>query len=67
MPKSPADKVATKIPVIKTARSPNLRKDMIYRNAENKSFPTTQYLLTISGTKKEVRKSPIKKMPSTEK
>ena len=42
--------------------------DMI-KNAEKGSFlkKQKQYLLTIRGTKKEVRKSPIKKMPSTEK
>ena len=40
MPKSPADKVATRIPVTKTVRSPNLKTDMIKKkeNAEKKVF-----------------------------
>ena len=40
MPKSPADKVATRIPVTKTVRSPNLKTDVIKKkdNAEKKVF-----------------------------
>ena len=68
MPKSPADKVATRIPVTKTVRRPNLKTDMIKKKRMPENIKIhQQYLLTIRGTKKEVRKSPIKKMPSTEK
>ena len=63
MPKSPADKVATRIPVTKTVRRPNLKTDMIKKkeNAEkkvfqNKTIPVDHYRHKEGSKKKSNKK-----------